>query len=515
MEQINCAYIRLSEEDVKKDINEYSESITNQIILIEEFAKKNKIQIHKKYIDDGFSGINFARPAFKEMLEDISNKNISTIITKDFSRLGREYIETSYYITRYFPENNIRYIAINENYDSSKKDNDLNEIIVGIKGIINDKYIKETSKKITEVKKQKTEKGYYLGFIAPYGYKKVRNLDGKITIIPDEKVCNIVKRIFEEIAKGKSKKALAQELNEEKISSPMQYLKLAKSKGKNYYDKWTEGIIYRIIRNQIYIGNTYKRKSIKQDYRQKKREFISEKNREIIENMHLPIISKELFEKANKQIGRNAQKLSRVKNCNCNFIGIAKCGECGSNLKISGRKRESSNITFSLYCSNGKNPNKECTNTRTISVKKLEDIIYSKLLQIAKENLEDDKIIDASSKYVLNNKKYIKKIENFEKEIEYAKKEIKEMYLEKVNKNITEEKFKEKRDKINKQILLIEGEKERLKKELEYEIVKTNMIQEFKKFKEKDNLMNYINELVNEIIFYENRRIKIKFKFTN
>ena len=154
MSKINCAYIRLSEED---DKNIYSESILNQIALIEEYAKKEQIEIHKKYIDDGFSGINFSRPAFEEMLKEMEKGNIETIVTKDFSRLGREYIETTYYITRYFPKHNIRYIAINENYDSNKNKNDVDEVMIGIKGIMNDRYIKETSKKIQEVKKQKTQ----------------------------------------------------------------------------------------------------------------------------------------------------------------------------------------------------------------------------------------------------------------------------------------------------------------------------------------------------------------------
>ena len=165
--KMNCAYIRLSEEDINKS-KDFSKSIINQTQLIEEYAKKNDIHIDKKYIDEGYSGINFARPAFEKMLKEIENNNIEIIITKDFSRLGREYIETSFYITRFFPEHSIRYIAINEEYDSFKKNNDSKEMMVGIKGIINDRYIKDTSKKIKEVKEQKYEKGYYMGFIAPF-----------------------------------------------------------------------------------------------------------------------------------------------------------------------------------------------------------------------------------------------------------------------------------------------------------------------------------------------------------
>lgn len=118
----NCAYIRLSEEDIKKG-KEYSESVINQIEMIEEYAKRNNIHIDRKFIDDGYSGINFCRPAFEKMIREIEANNIETIITKDFSRLGREFIETSFYITRFFPEHNVRYIAINESYDGYRNIN--------------------------------------------------------------------------------------------------------------------------------------------------------------------------------------------------------------------------------------------------------------------------------------------------------------------------------------------------------------------------------------------------------
>ena len=155
----NCAYIRLSEEDINKS-NEYSDSVINQIEMIEDYAKRNNIHIDKRFIDDGYSGINFCRPAFEKMIREIESNNIGTIITKDFSRLGREFIETSFYITRFFPEHSIRYIAINESYDSYKKNNDSKEMMVAIKGIINDRYIKDTSMKVKAVKEQKIEKGY-------------------------------------------------------------------------------------------------------------------------------------------------------------------------------------------------------------------------------------------------------------------------------------------------------------------------------------------------------------------
>ena len=510
MSKINCAYIRLSEED---DRNTYSESILNQIALIEEYGKKNQIEIHKKYIDDGFSGINFSRPAFEEMLKEMKKGNIETIITKDFSRLGREYIETTYYITRFFPEHNIRYIAINENYDSNRNKNDVDEVMIGIKGIMNDRYIKETSKKIQEVKKQKTEQGYYMGFIAPYGYKKIKEDNGKITLIPDEKVKNIIQRIFEDIANGKTRNQIAQNLNEEKILSPMQYLKMTKSKNKIYYDKWSPGIIYRIIRNQIYIGNTYKRKSSKENYRQKRRDYIAQSKRDIILNTHPAIISKELYKKANEKIKQNSEKMNRKKEYNGKLEGIVKCGECGKFMKVSGRKRENNKITFSLYCPNGKNKNKTCNNTHSISTKKIENIIYYKLSEIINNKITEDYIIKNVTKYSVNLKKYKQQKEYLNKEIEKNKIQIKKLYLDKTNNVITVDEFIKQRESLNKQIEIYERQKEELTKEITYEKNKNEIIEIFKEFKTKDNLMSYLDEIVNEVIFNKDKTLEIRFDF--
>lgn len=508
--KLNCAYIRLSEED---DKNTYSESILNQISLIEEYAKKNQIEIHKKYIDDGFSGINFSRPAFEEMLKEMEKGNIETIVTKDFSRLGREYIETTYYITRYFPEHNIRYIAINENYDSNIQKNAIDEVMIGIKGIMNDRYIKETSKKIQEVKRQKTEQGYYMGFIAPYGYKKIRDNTGKITLIPDEKVKTIIQRIFKEIANGRTRNQVVQNLNNEKILSPMQYLKMTKSKNKIYYDKWSPGIIYRIIRNQIYIGNTYRRKSTKKIYRQKKREYIIQSKRDIILNTHPAIISKELYKKANEKIKRNHEKINRKKEYHGKLEGVVRCGECGNFMKISGRKRENNKITFSLYCPNGKNKNKACNNTHTISTKKIENIIYFKLSEIINNKITEDYIIENATKYSVNLKKYKQQKEYLNKEIEKNKIQIKNLYLDKTNNVITVDEFIKQRRILNKQIENYEKQRTELTKEIICEKNKNEIIQKFKEFKNKNNLMNYLDEIVSEIIFNKDKTLEIRFDF--
>ena len=506
---MNCAYIRLSKEDITK-FKVFSESIINQIQLIEEYARENDIHIDKKYIDEGYSGINFARPSFEKMLKEIENNNIETIITKDFSRLGREYVETSYYITRFFPEHNIRYIAINENYDSFKKNNDSKEMMVCIKGIINDRYIKDTSRKIKEVKEQKYEKGYYMGFIAPYGYKKIRAEDGKITLKIDENVCDIVKLIFQKTIEGISRKDIAELLNSLNVPSPMKYMKMTKSRGKMYADKWTEGIVYRIIRNITYTGNTYKRKSTKEDYRQKKRDYIRMANRTIIPNTHPAIIDEITFEKANSMLRTNT-KTNRLKSYKGYLDGLVRCGECGKPLNVSGRKKESGKIVYYFYCSDGKNKNKECSNTKAIFTNKLEDIVFE-FLSTEIKNISEDKIIGEFNKFITNKRKIKNEIEMLKNEIEINKTNLKNLYLQKVSNQITMEIFTQKRKEISKQIQKNEKRILQITEYIEQEIQKQEIRVQFEEFKNKNNLMKYVNELVEEIRFYEDRIIEIKLK---
>lgn len=507
---LHCAYIRLSEEDLNKS-KDFSESIINQIELIEEYARKNDIHIDKKYIDEGYSGINFCRPAFESLLKEIEQNNIETIITKDFSRLGREYIETSFYITRFFPEHSIRYIAINEDYDSAKKNNDAKEMMVGIKGIINDRYIKETSRKIKAVKEQKYEKGYYMGFIAPYGYKKLRAEDGRITLKIDENVSRIVKLIFQEIIEGKSRKDIAESLNSLNVPSPMQYMEMTKSRGKNYYDKWTAGIIYRIIRNITYTGNTYKRKSTKEDYRQKKRDYIRMANRTIIPNTHPAIIDEITFEKANSMLRTNT-KTSRLKDYKGTLDGLVRCGECGKVMNVSGRKKESGRIVYQFYCTDGKNKHKECSNTKAVFTNRLENIV-SKTLTDAIKNINEEEIISKSSEYISNKRKMKNEIEMLKREIEIKKTNIKNLYLQKVSNQITIEFFTQKRKEINEQIEEREKRISQITEYIEKEIQHQEVREQYEKFKNENNLMKHVNNLVQTINIYKDGKIEIRLNF--
>ena len=163
------AYVRLSQEDLDKQ-NNFSESIYNQIDLIKSHAKIMGLKIDKEYIDDGYSGTNFNRPGFENLINDIEKGTVGLIITKDMSRLGRNFLETAYYISEYFPKKEVRYVAINDGYDSASLDDKDQEIVMQFKSLINDRYVKDIYIKRKQIAELKTNEGQFIGFIAPYGY---------------------------------------------------------------------------------------------------------------------------------------------------------------------------------------------------------------------------------------------------------------------------------------------------------------------------------------------------------
>ncbi len=512
-EKIVCSYIRLSEEDYKKDKEAMSKSITNQISYIENYAKNIGLIISKNYIDDGYTGINYNRPAFEEMLEDIKQNKISTIITKDFSRLGREYVETGFYILKFFPENNIRYIAINENYDSNSPDTMYNDIMIGFKSIMNDRYIKDASVKIKEIKRMKTQKGYYMGFIAPYGYIKEYSND-KITLKIDETASKIVKRIFEEIASGKTRKDVANRLNEEGILSPMQYLKMTKSRNKNYFDEWSDKIIYRIIRNRTYTGDNVIRKSIKPNYKQSKRNHIAIRDREIMEKTHPAIISQYLFDEANSKIKQIKRKENRIKGYNGILNGLVICGECGEKMSITGRLRESGNIHYNFFCKNKGKKYNGCKNNKKISDEILQKIVYNSLKDIIDHFANRKKILDKVYENISKKDELRNKIMSIESTNKSYNNKVRNLYIKKTKNEISLEEFLKLKELENKK-------RESLKKELEQLIEQRNITlkreeleRKYSEMMTEENIYKYVfKDLIKEIVFNKDRSIDIRFNF--
>lgn len=283
-------YIRLSREDGD---NMESESIKNQRELLQMFLEKTKEKLIyiDEYVDDGISGSTFDRPSWKRLIKDIDNGKINTIITKDLSRMGRDYISMGEYIERIFPERDIRYIAINDDIDTLYETPGLE--FLQFKLMFNDYYLKDTSKKIRKIVKAKKEKGQFLGWKAVYGYKKDPN--DKHKIIVDEPVRPIIEKMFSLALSGKSPKQIANIFSDEHIPTPSVYANIRRDKKTLSYELWCHRTIEEMLTNQTYIGNLTQGRRKKLNYKSKKEIRTPKEEWIIVPNTHEAIIDKKVF----------------------------------------------------------------------------------------------------------------------------------------------------------------------------------------------------------------------------
>ena len=496
-------YARLSVSDIDRIDGNNSNSISNQISYIEEFCVGKGIYIDDCYIDDGYSGINFEREEFKRLINDINKNNIELVIVKDISRLGRNFIEFSYYINQYFPTKGVSLISIDDNYDSREMRNDYKESSFNIKAFINERYIRDVSRKIKQVKVQKTKDKNYLGVVAPYGYIRI-NKNGRNTLEIDESVSDVIRKIFLNVSLGKSLNDVAVALNKDNISSPVVYM------GINIGKKvWTKAIIYRIIRNVIYCGRTFYRKTEKDNYNQQKRDFIFLCDRKIINNTHPAIVSVDLFNLANNQIRLNNRRIRCEKTSL--FSDKIYCGRCGKKYSLSRKVRGPGKVQYFFYCSNRVN----CFNS-LMDERKLKIKIFDTFRREVLSNIDINFVLSVVFSDFYSLSKTDKKIANIKKCIYVNNNIIEELYLNFTNGKISISEFKEKK-------VMLSGKNEQYLLELKVlqsENYKTDYYEkirkEFYKFIDSSDFFdNYFSFFVDKIIVYKKDRIQMNFLFNN
>ena len=347
-------YMRLSKDDAG---TLESASIISQRKMLYAYAKENRFQVYDEYVDDGYSGTSFDRPEFRRLIKDIEAQRVNLVITKDLSRLGRDYIATGQYTEIYFPSKKVRYIAINDGYDSKNQIND----IVPFKNVINEMYARDTSKKIRTAFITRMKDGSYIGNFAPYGYCK--DPEDRHHLVVDETAGAIVKSIFELADRGMPPSSIARQLNQWGYPSPAVYrCSQYPHLNPEHYTRrgeWTPGTIGRICGNKVYLGHMAQGKSTKVSFKSR---MTLKKPREdwvVVENTHAPLIEEELFRRVQKR--REARTRAGSKGfCNL-FSGIAKCAECGKNMSSVGNRKMGSpaDLACGSYKLYGKNA---CTN---------------------------------------------------------------------------------------------------------------------------------------------------------
>lgn len=330
-------YVRLSKEDgdVSDASKAESNSISNQKELIKDFLKdKQDIVIVSERVDDGYSGVNFERPAFQLMLEDIKQGKVDCVVVKDLSRFGRNYIESGRYIEKIFPMLGVRFIAINDNYDSLTGKSQTDEIVIPFKNLINDAYCRDISIKIRSHLDVKRRKGEFIGSFTIYGYAKDEHDHNKIVI--DEYAAGVVRDIYQWKISGMSQQRIADKLNDMGVLSPAEYKKSCGIKySANLQTKkqaiWSAVAITRILTNESYTGTLIQGKVTTPNYKVNKTVIKDEEDWVVIPNAFEAIITKEQFDMV-QEILKKDTRVAPDKKSVYLFSGIAVCGDCGRQM---------------------------------------------------------------------------------------------------------------------------------------------------------------------------------------
>ncbi|MBQ9657985.1 MAG: recombinase family protein [Clostridia bacterium] len=513
-------YIRLSREDGDK---QESESIGNQRKILQRYVKENNLCLVKEYVDDGISGTTFDRPSFNELLKDIENKTIDMVITKDLSRLGRDYIKTGFYLEDYFPKNNIRYVAITDGIDTYI--DSTNNDITPFKAIMNDMYAKDISKKIRSVLKEKQKQGEYMCSIPAYGYKRHPTIKNKLIV--DEHVRDIVEKIFDMYSNGHGSVEIVNFLNSNKYLSPTGYRKtgLVQDENKTNYN-WNEVTLCNMLKNEVYIGNTVQNKRSIISYKVKKFRTVDKDEHIRVENTHEAIIDKDTFEKVQCIIEKRGTN-TRLK-YDYLLRGLLYCYHCKRKLQIVLKKNSKRNAKSHPYitCSDAKERGCYALNMNYEKFEKHIIYVVKKIAQIYADKEIFYSIYEKYHNKTLDIREgYKRKIEQIDKTIFDINNNLDKMYMDKLRGVLQEEDYVRVSQKFNQERLKLNEQKQELEQKLIGTDDKIENKNHTKEEKELDELIEnflklekidkiYLYRLINKIEIDKDKNIYIYFNFS-
>ena len=497
-------YLRLSQEDEKDG---QSESIGNQRDFITRYVLEQNWNITDIYIDDGYSGLNFNRPDFKRMISDIEKNRINLVITKDMSRLGRDYIDTGHYLERYFPSKNIRYIAINDGIDTFSNSN--NNDMSPFKAVINDMYAKDISKKVKTALYTKKMKGEFIGSVPPLGYQKDSHNKGKLIIEPV--TSEIVKRIFSMFLSGGTKLGIANILSSEGIPTPSASKNLTATQ-KKHKGVWNDNIINRILTNPTYIGNLTQNRAKTINYKVGKKINLSEQDWIVIEDTHEPIISVEDFNTV-QHIMKTKNYVKKDKKPHL-LSGLVKCSDCGGGMTF---VKESPTRTYMVCMTWRKHAKLGLCTAHTIREDYVLKYVTDTLKELASKHLNKGKILD-NTKIDNPVPKYEKELQDLNNQLEQIKTYISSLYKDKVKGIITDTDFVElsndfnnERTTIVKRISEIQAKISHNEQIENNSSFTENLLEKFLEFETIDRQTLVL--LINKIEVFQDKKIKMHFNF--
>ena len=416
-------YYRLSQEDERQG---ESVSIDNQRTILRKYAEERGFDIHDEYIDDGISGTTFQRPEVQRLLDDAKTGVINTIIVKDLSRFGRNYIEVGQYVDYVFPAFGIRFIAIQDNVDTENRDSGAMEMMP-IVNIFNEWHAANTSKKIKAVRRSNALAGIYSAKKATYGYLK--GTDKKRTPVIDEETAPVVRRIFELYAAGTSPKNIADILNAENIPSPgkLAYERLGHKGRPNEMRLWCEVSIRAMLNNIMYIGHLPMLQETTVSYKNHKRQAKDRSDWVITYNNHEPIISQELWDRVQERQKHMAQGRKTKTGFVHPLSGFLVCADCGSKLKMSGHLNgPKTAYQYHFDCGLHIRYGKSLCFSHFIPAKVLEEIVLGDIREMAQRIVLDEKAIRED--FIRHNAELADKaIKSVKKELQVKRKRTEEL----------------------------------------------------------------------------------------
>ena len=515
-------YLRLSKEDddIAKSETLQSNSIENQKEYIEDYLQsKPEIRVVDFYIDDGYSGVNFDRPDFQRMLQDIKDKKINCVIVKDLSRLGRNYIEVGKYIERLFPFLGVRFIAINDNFDSADDAALSNNIIVPFKNLINDAYCRDISIKIRSHLEVKRKRGEFIGAFPVYGYMRGED---KNKLIVDPCAAEIVKEIFAMKMEGMSQQALADELNRLGVLSPAEYKKEQGSGYKTVFQthsraKWTAVAVLRVLTNEVYMGTLIQGKESTPNYKVRVREKKPKEEWIRVENAHEAIISRTDFELISDILQKDT-RVSTGKSAVSVYSGYLVCADCGCSMVR--KKVRSGSLEYVYYVCSGNKKDKDICSSHRISENTL-NMAITKTLQLHLKQLGD---LQESIRYIRETSGNSDKIKKLVLQSEKRKEDIEkynrlklECYEDYKKELITQDEYMLFKKELDNRIEEIQraitelGKKKRMLLDGGYE--KESLLEKFLTSKEIELKRSILVRFISRIYVYEDHRIEIIFRY--
>lgn len=507
-------YIRLSQEDKDKKYESESQSVTNQRQILLNYVNSNGFNYIDEYVDDGYSGTNFDRPSFKRMIQDIESKKINLVIVKDLSRLGRDHVNTGYYMERYFPEHKVRFISLMEGYDSARNQasNDSSTFIVAC----NDYYSKQNSNKIRDVLYSKKSNGKFIGSLPAYGY--MRDPEDKGHLIPNPETAPIVKDIFKWYSSGVGLSDIVTRLNEMEVPTPSKYKNTKLSSQCLNQDVWTISSVRKILKRRMYTGDMVQNVQTKVSYKSEKKITLDKSLWIIVENTHEALVDKETFE----LVQHTSNEIPKVKTEREKrmFENLIYCKECGNYLTVAYRRNHD---YWSVNCNKyARDPRRRLCEPHFFPYNYLEEQLLDRVTKTLSSYIEGLNTDDVNKKLKdsldRNKKDEVSELEKYQKEMDSLSRKLTN-YGEMLSRGeLTPESFKilsspiqKKIESTKKQIIKLENSqlkvKTRVKKVPDYS----------DKIKELLNVNPPTRELlfavIDRIEIDKDRNIEIKYKF--